>query len=413
MGALLIKNIGLLETPQGTSPLSGARQGDTLKLKNASVLIENGLIARVEEGDLSPDAGGAEIIDAQGALVTPGLVDCHTHLVFGGWRQYEVPLKLKGASYLDILRAGGGILSTVRHTREASDAELTQKARAALDEMLALGVTTAEAKSGYGLDLETELRQLEIARTLSETHPIDLVSTFLGAHAIPDEYKGRAGEFIDMLTEKVMPEVASRGLAEFADVFCEDSVFNPEESRRYLEAAKRLGLGLKIHADEIEAIGGAELAGELGAISAEHLIATGTAGMKALAAGGVIAALLPATSFYLNKNYAGAREMIGLGIPVAVASDYNPGSCPSYNLQFCINLAYLKYRMYPQEVLTAVTLNAACAIGRGASVGTLEKGKAADLVIWNAPDFETLCYRFGLNQARAVIKNGRLVSGRL
>ncbi|MDD6316985.1 MAG: imidazolonepropionase, partial [Clostridia bacterium] len=332
-----------------------------------------------------------------------------THMVFGGYRQGEIPLKLRGAGYLDILRAGGGILDTVGKTRAASEDALFEKSMAFLDEMLDLGVTTVESKSGYGLDLENELKQLRVNRRLQQAHKMDVVSTFLGAHAIPNEYKGRADEYIDMLCSQVLPVVAEEKLAAFVDVFCEDDVFDVPQSRKMLEAGKKLGLRARIHADEIEEIGGASLAGELEAVSAEHLIATGETGMAAMAKGGVIADLLPATSFYLNKTFAPARRMIELGIPVAIASDFNPGSCPSLNLQLAMSMGYIKYRMTPEEVLTAVTINAACSVGMEETVGSLEVGKQADLVIWNAPDMEMLVYRFGSNLAGTVIKKGEVV----
>ncbi len=407
---LLIKNIGLLQTPVGTGSASGRAQSENLKLQNAAILIERGRIAQITENGVLPayPRGIAEL-DAKGLLVTPGLIDSHTHLVFGGWRQHEVHLKLKGASYLEILKAGGGILDTVRKTRAASSDELYNKSLNFLDEMLAHGVTSVEAKSGYGLDLENELKQLKVLKALNENHKIDIVSTFMGAHAVAEEYAGNGNAYIDYICETVLPVVAEQALASCCDVFCEDSVFDVEQSRKVLLRAKELGLKAKIHADEIHAIGGAELAGEVGAISAEHLIATGESGMAALAKAGTIAVLLPQTSFYLAKNYASARRMIELGIPVAIASDFNPGSCPSLNLQFAINLGYLGYGMQPEEILTAVTRNAAHAIGLGESVGTLEVGKQADLVIWDAPDFEMLCYRFGSNQVHSVIKKGEIV----
>ncbi|MFV0516679.1 MAG: imidazolonepropionase [Aminipila sp.] len=408
---LLIKNIGILQTPVGSFSHKGIKQGHNIKLKDASIFIEEGIIKEItENGELPKDAEKAEtIIDAEGKLVTPGLVEGHTHLVFGGYRQNEIPLKLKGASYLEILKAGGGILDTVRHTREASFEELYDKSFDFLDEMMALGVTTCEAKSGYGLDMENELKMLKVINLLNEKHPMDMVATFMGAHAIPDEYKGRADEFINLLCQEIIPEVKKQKLAEFCDVFCEDSVFDVHQSRKYLECAKEHGFGLKIHADEIEEIGGSELAGALGAISAEHLIAIGENGMASMASGGTTAMLLPATSFYLDKTFAPARRMIELNIPVAIASDFNPGSCPSLNLQFAINLGYLRYKMTPEEILTAVTINPACAIGRGERVGTIEIGKQGDLVIWDAPDMEMLCYRFGSNLAMQVIKKGVLV----
>ena len=409
---LLIKNIGILQTPIGKNSLCGSAQAQNLKLYNASIVIEEGKISAIYKDGELPDLSGyadCRVIDAQNCLITPGLIDCHTHLVFGGWRHNEIPLKLRGATYLDILKAGGGILDTVRHTREMSEEDLYQKSKGFVHEMLLGGVTTVESKSGYGLNLDDELKQLRVNKRLNEETPMDVVSTFLGAHAIPPEYKGKPDEYINYLCDVVLPEVKRQNLAEFCDVFCEDSVFDVAQSKKMLLCAQEQGLRSKIHADEIEAIGGAVLAGELGAISAEHLIATNEQGIESMAKGGVTAALLPATSFYLNKTYAPAKEMIHKGIPVAIASDFNPGSCPSLNLQFAINLGYLKYRLLPEEILTATTLNAACAINRGETIGSIEVGKQADLVIWNAPNFEMICYRFGSNQVKTVIKKGEII----
>ena len=405
----LIRNIGCLQTAAGSYSHKGSKQGKNLKLYDAAIVIEDGKIKKITEDGKIPEGDFDREIDAEGKLVTPGFVDGHTHLVFGGYRQNEIPMKLAGAGYLDILRAGGGILDTVRKTREASFEDLYAKSSAFLDEMLSMGVTTCEAKSGYGLDKETELKMLRVAKLLNSNHAMDVVSTFLGAHAIPPEYEGRADEFIDFMCDEVLPEVRRQGLAIYCDVFCEDSVFDVEQSRKYLEKARSLGFGLKIHADEIEDLGGSALAGELEAVSAEHLIAIGEKGMDSMAAGGTTAMLLPATSFYLGKTYAPARTMINKGIPVAIASDFNPGSCPSLNLQLAVNLGYLRYRMTPEEILTAVTINPACAIGMGDIVGTLEVGKQADIVIWDAPDFEMLCYRFGSNLVHRVIKKGEVV----
>ena len=408
---ILVKNIGLLQTPSGDHARGGSAQAENIKLKNAAVLIIDGTIEEITwDGQLPIKAGEAGLVlDAEGNFATPGLVDAHTHLVFGGYRQNEIPLRLKGASYTDILQAGGGILSTSKKTRETGFDELYDKSAAFLDEMLALGVTACEAKSGYGLDFENEIKQLKVLSKLNAEHPMDIIPTYMGAHAVPWEYLGRTDEYVNLMCGKVIPYVAENKLAEYCDVFCEDSAFDATQSRKYLLRARECGLGLKIHADEIKAIGGANLAGELAATSAEHLIAIDGAGMATLAEAGTVAVLLPGTSFYLGKNYAPARKMMEFKIPVALASDFNPGSCPSLNLQLVMNMGYLKYGMTPEEVLTAVTLNAACAVGRGHSFGTLEKGKQGDLVIWDAKDMETLCYRFGSNLALQVVKKGELV----
>ena len=412
MATLLIKNIGTLQTPVGSFAHKGKQQGENRKLHQAAVFAEDGIIKAITADGKLPcrEEDADTVIDAEGNLVTPGLVDGHTHMVFGGYRQNEIPLKLKGAGYLDILRTGGGINDTVKKTREADFDELYAKTEGFLDEMMDLGVTTCEAKSGYGIDLETEVKLLEVLKALDKNHPMDLVSTFMPAHVVLADWKGREDEFIQLCIDEMMPYVKEHDLAEFIDIFTEDSVFDVAQSRRYLEAAKKLGFGLKIHADEIEAIGGSVLAGELHATSAEHLIVIDDAGMVSMAKGGTIAMCLPATSFYLGATFAPARRMIDeFEIPVAMATDFNPGSCPSLNLQFVINLGYLKYRMTPEEILTAVTINPACGIGRGETVGTLEEGKQADMVIWNAPNMEMLCYRFGSNMALQTIKKGILV----
>lgn len=406
MSSVAVTDIGMLATPQGGGPKKGAEQGNIQILKDAWVLMEDGVVSEVGTG---PAPAANETIGAQGRLVTPGLVDAHTHLIFGGWRQHELALKLRGKTYLEIQNAGGGIQSTTNATRRSTEEELTQKAAAALDEMMGYGVTTCEAKSGYGLATEHELKALQVIRNLNDRHPMDIAATFMGAHLVPAEYKADREAYVRLVCEEMMPLVKEQGVARFCDVFCEADTFTVEESRKILEAGKKYGLRPKIHADEIEAIGGSLLAGEIGAISAEHLIVCPPEGIASLAKGGVVACLLPATSFYLGAAFAPARDMVSAGVPVAMASDFNPGSCPCLNLQLVINLGCLKYRLTPEEVLTAVTLNAAAAIDLAGRVGSVEPGKQGDLVIWDAPDLDYICYRMGSNLVRTVIKKGRRV----
>lgn len=405
MSDLLVVNIGLLATPVGSAARGGEAQGEIRLLHDAWLRIEDGVIAALGTG--APEGTGCPVLDAGGRLVTPGLVDAHTHLVFGGWRQNELALKLHGVPYLDILAQGGGILSTVTATRAATEEELADKAAAALDEMLRFGTTTCEAKSGYGLTTEEECKQLRAIRSLDRRHPIDLVATFMGAHALPQAYKENREAYVSLVCEEMIPRAAEEQLAEFCDVFCETGVFTAEESRRILEAGKRYGLRPKIHADEIDPIGGSQLAGEIGAVSAEHLIVCPEEGIASMARGGTMACLLPATSFYLGAEYAPARRMVEAGVPVAMATDFNPGSCPCLNMQLVMNLGCLRYRLTPEEVLTAVTLNGAAAIGRAESVGSLEPGKRGDLLLWEARDLNYVCYRMGSNLVHTVVKGGR------
>ena len=406
MKKILIKNIGLLATPTGNKAKSGDEQGQIDLLDNAWLLWEGDRI--IELGQGAPPAAD-QVIDAEGRLVTPGLVEPHTHLVFGGWREHELAMKLKGVPYLDILAAGGGILSTVRSTRASTKQQLIDKTLPVLRRMLTLGVTTCEAKSGYGLSLEHEIKMMEAVKELDKLQPIDLVSTFMAAHAVPEEYKEDRNAYIDLVINDMITVAAVRGLAEFCDVFCETGVFDAEESRRILLAGQAAGLRSKCHSDEIDPIGGTEMAGSIGAVSCEHLIACAPSGIKAMAEGGVIACCLPATSFYLNAGFAPARDMINSGVPVAFGSDFNPGSCPVHSLQIAMNIGCYKYRMTPEECLTAVTLNAAAAIGRANSVGTLEPGKLADILIWDAPNLDYIFYRFGDNLVSSVFKKGEQV----
>lgn len=399
----LIRNIGLLATPEGFCARRGPAQGQLRLLNNAWVLAEDGIIAAVGQGE--PPCGAEQVIDAEGRLATPGLADAHTHLIFGGWRQDELADKLHGVPYLDILARGGGILSTVRATRAATEAELLEKGRRALLEMQRFGVTACEAKSGYGLETETELRQLRVIRQLGQECAMDLAPTLLGAHALPPEYQADREGYLRLLCEEMIPRAAAEGLARFCDVFCEEGVFTVEEARRILLAGKAHGLLPKLHADEIHPIGGSQLAGELGAVSAEHLIVCPEEGMERMARSGVIACLLPCTSLYLGASFAPARRLVEKGVAIAIATDFNPGSCPCLNLQLAMSLGCLYYRLTPEEVLTAVTLNGAAAMGLAGRLGSVEPGKQCDLALWDAPDLNYLCYRMGSNLCASVIKN--------
>ena len=409
---LILKNIGKLVTMQGSSNFKVKEEmNNTQIIEDAYIAVKNGKILAIGVGDIFGNIIGpnTQIHDAQGLLVTPGLIDSHTHLVHGGSRENEFSMKLNGIPYIEILKNGGGILSTVKSTRESSKEELYQKAKKSLDRMLEFGVTTIEAKSGYGLELNTEIKQLEVAKLLDKTHPIDLVHTFLGAHAILQEYKENHKVYIDILVDEMLPKIKNMGLAEFCDVFCEEGVFSIEESEYILSSAKKMGYKLKIHADEIESLGGAELAAKLGCISADHLMAASDKGIKMMVENKVVANILPATSFNLNKNYADCRKMIDMGAIVSLSSDYNPGSCPSENLQFVMQLGCLHLNMTPNEVLTSVTINAAYAIDRADKIGSLEVGKNADFVVFDAPNVEYLMYHFGINHTQRVYKNGKLV----
>ena len=409
---LILKNIGKLVTMQGSSSFRVKEEMNKINIiENAYIAVKNGKILAIGVGDEFGNLcrEDTKIHDAEGLLVTPGLIDSHTHLIHGGSRENEFSMKLNGVPYIEILNNGGGILSTVKATKEASEEELYKKAKKSLDRMLEFGVTTVEEKSGYGLELNTEIKQLEVARVLDKNHPVDLVHTFLGAHAVPEEYKENHKAYIDILVDVMMPKIKDMGLAEFCDVFCEEGVFTIEESEYILQKAKEMGYKLKIHADEIESLGGAELAAKLGCVSADHLMAASDEGIKMMAENNVVANILPATSFNLNKNYADCRKMIDMGAIVSLSSDYNPGSCPSENLQLVMQLGCLHLKMTPNEVLTAVTINAAYAIDRADKIGSIEVGKNADFVVFDARNVEYLMYHFGINHTKKVYKNGNLV----
>ena len=357
-------------------------------------------------------------VDARGGLVTPGLIDSHTHLVFAGTREAEWQMRARGAGYLEVLAAGGGILSTVAATRAASDGELQAAARRRLAEMLACGTTTAEVKSGYGLDTATELRLLEIAGRLATEGPVELVPTYLGAHAVPAEYRSRpdgTDAYVAHVVGEDLPEVARQGIARFCDVFCEAGVFDAAQSRRILEAAAGLGLRLRIHADELAPSGGAELAAAIGCLSADHLAAPSEAGVAALAASAaagrpVVATLLPATSWFLGKHhFAPARRFVESGVPVALATDLNPGTSPTVSLPLVMSIACLEMGLTPAEALAGTTINAAHSLGLGDRLGSIEPGKQADLVVWDVATVEQLPYWLGSRTARTVVKRGRVV----
>lgn len=346
------------------------------------------------------------VIDCGRRLVVPGLIDCHTHLCFGGWRGDEFEARLGGASYQEIAAAGGGIVRTVAATRGATTGDLKRKAGAVLDAMLRLGVTTVECKSGYGLDETNELKQLEVYRRLDAEHPVDLVPTFLGAHVIPPEHREHRGRWVNMLCDVLIPRVAQRRLARFCDVFVETGAYTKAEGRRILGAARAHGLGLKVHADQLSSGGGAALAASMGAVSAEHLEYASDRDIEALARSGTVAVSLPLASLYLGDRYLAARKMLTAGVPVAVATDFNPGSAPSYHLPLAMTLACLNQAMTPQEVLMGVTTVAARAVSLHEDRGSLLPGFRADLAIIDAPSLSHWLYHFVPNACMKVLKNG-------
>jgi imidazolonepropionase len=400
---LLITNANELLTLKGPKKPRKREQMNRLSIiKNGSVAIKNGLIVDVGR-NLRYKA--ETTIDASGKLVMPGFVDPHTHVVFAGSREFELDLKIAGLPYMEILKRGGGIFYTVNETRKASRTQLLQQSKKRLDTMLLHGTTSCEAKTGYGLNVETEIKMLKVQKNLQENHPIDLVSTFLGAHTIPKDQQ--ASEYIRKVITEMLPK--TKGLARFCDVFCEKGVFTVAQSRKILNAGKQYGLIPKIHADEIVDTGGASLAAEVGAISADHLLMSSETGLRAMAQNGVIGVLLPGTPFCLMmQRYAPARRIIDYGVPVALATDLNP-NCWTESMQLMIQLACLKMRLTPAEAVTAATFNAACAIGVQDRVGSLEVGKQADCIILDCPNHQFLPYHFGVNLVETVVKKGRML----
>ncbi|WP_018660698.1 imidazolonepropionase [Heyndrickxia acidiproducens] len=408
----LIVKASQIATPKGSHAKFGEEMNDLTIIKNGVIVIEDGMIQEVgPAADIlrSYDSGSYDFVDATEKCVVPGFVDSHTHFIFGGYRPDEFYMRLNGASYMEIMNAGGGIQNTVNATRSSSFDKLFQAGLDRLDAMVDYGITTVEGKSGYGLDAETELLQLKVQSQLNEAHPVDVVSTFLGAHAVPPEFKGRNEAYIEFLIQNVLPKVVEEKLAEFCDVFCEDGVFSIALSRKLLQEAKKQGLEVKVHADEIEQLGGAELAAELLAVSADHLLEASDYGIEQLKNSEIVATLLPATAFCLNKRYADARKMIDQGCAVALASDFNPGSCFTQSVPLIFALACIQMKMTPEEALTAFTLNGAAALKRADSIGSIEPGKKADIVILKYPSYKYLSYHTAANLVEAVIKDGKIV----
>lgn len=409
---LIILNASELVTCSGFAAKSGGEMSDLKIIQNGGVVIENGIITQV--GTIATILPGLKlerytVIDARGKAVLPGFVDSHTHFVFAGYRETEFGWRLRGDTYMDILQRGGGILSTVKSTRDATPEALFIAGKKRLDSMLSFGVTTVEGKSGYGLDLETEIKQLEVMGNLDQSHPLDVVRTFLGAHAVPPAYKGREDAMIDFIIDRVLPEVAARNLAEFCDIFCEQHVFSIDQSRRLLEKARDFGLKSKFHADEIVQSGGAELAAELQAVSADHLLQASDQGIDAMAKAGVIATLLPGTAFGLKEPYARGRNMIDRGCAVSLATDLNPGSCFSESIPLIMALATLYMGLSVEEAVTAMTINGAAALDRQESIGSIDVGKKGDLIVLEFPSYRFIPYHLGVSTVEKVIKSGELV----
>lgn len=409
---LVIRHASQVVTCSGAQAKRGKEMAALSPVEDGCVIIEGGKItAAGRTGEIEKRLRGfkGEVIDADGKAVLPGFVDSHTHTIFSGDRAEEFSWRLAGSSFLEILERGGGIISTVRATRAAPAEALYEEAFLRLDSMLAHGVTTVEIKSGYGLDLDTEIKQLEVAQRLDATHPVDVVSTFLGAHATPPEYAGNQDGYIDFVEDIVLPAVCEKELADFCDVFCDTGVFSVEQARKLLQRAKELGLKLKLHADEIACLGGAELAAELGAVSADHLLHASDSGIKAMAEAGVIAGLLPGTAFCLGERFARARHMIESGLAVTLATDLNPGTFYSESIPFVFALAVFGMHMSVEETVTALTINAAAALGRADRIGSIDPGKNADLIILTLPSYTHIPYRTGVNIVDKVVKSGAVV----
>jgi len=413
---LLIHHAAQLVTCSGFSAKKGNDMSDLRIIEDGAVVIENGIISDLgKTNDILKKykKDDFKTINARNRAVLPGFVDPHTHFLFSGDRSEEFTWRTRGMSYMEIMERGGGIAATVRATRAADSEALFGAGLMRLDTMLGFGVTTVEGKSGYGLDCDTEIRLLEVMKKLDESHPVDIVSTFLGAHVVPDEYKKSGDAYIDFIISTVLPVVAERRLAEFCDVFCEKGIFSIDQAKRLLHAARSMGLGLKLHADEIKPTGGAELAAELDAVSADHLLNASDNGIEALRDAGVVATLLPGTAFCLKEPYARARFMIDSGAPVALATDMNPGTFCSESLPLIVALAVLNMDMSIEEAVTAITINAAAALKRADRIGSIDVGKQADLVLLAYPSYTFLAYRTGISTIGLVIKGGTVVYDRM
>ncbi len=409
---VIVRDCRQLVTLRGSSaPRTGSAMNDPGIITDGAMAIKDGRIVAVgTTAEIVAAYSATEVISAAGKLVLPGFVDCHTHPVFVHTREDEFAMRLAGKSYVEISQAGGGIRGTIRTTRDADDDLLFELAARRIRKMICLGTTTVEAKSGYGLDTSSELKQLRVIGRLDEELPINLVPTFMGAHEFPVAYKDDHASYIDILCQEMIPAVAQQGIARFCDIFTEAHVYSIEQSRTVLRCAKEHGLKLKMHADEIEPIGRAELAAELGCVSADHLGAATDAGIQALKQAGVIPVLLPATLYSLgSKSYARGRFMIDSGLPVAIATDYNPGSCNCDSLPFTMSLACLQMGLTPAEALCASTINAAHALGLGAEAGSLEPGKKADFTVWDIPSLNFIPYHLGSSHITAVYAGGKLI----
>jgi len=410
----LFRNARIVTPCDQGAPLCGRRQGEVRVFDNGALLCKNGLVAAVgEEQEVlaSPEVDRVELeVDCGGLCLMPGFVDPHTHMCFGGRREQEFALRVAGTDYLEILQRGGGILSSVKSVRGVSEDELFYMTLEHALSAMSYGTTTLEIKSGYGLETAEELKMLRIIDRLGRETPLDVVATFLGAHAIPEEYSGNADGYVDCLLTEMIPAVAEQAIAKFCDVFCEKHVFSIEQSRRILQAASNAGMGLKIHADEVHDLGGAGLAAEVGAVSAEHLLAASESNLRAMAAKGVIAILLPGTAYSLKKPYAPARKMVELGVPLALATDCNPGSSYTESMPFIFGLAVLNMDLAIEEALVAATLNAAYSIGMATSVGSLDVGKCADFLLLDGETPAALAYHAGVSAVQEVYKRGERVA---